>query len=271
MVVLKRVCFPEIIIHGTTARLDTITVSSSSIMSPATVSRVVSHGSSGGLYKAISEVRSPPTTVQAAPNVSGEDCPPQLVLSEKNGAPMTLVEESAEARIERLGRIRPSAFSSTFCEICFVFSIVMSQIITEFFVSGFTVILPSLISKLDIPHASSVWPVSAFSLAIASTLLFWGRIGDIFGGYPVYLFGLAWFVVSSVVAGFSVNALMLDLCRALQGLGAAAFLPSGTMLMGKVYRPGPRKNLVFSIYGTCAVIGFFVGIFVAGMVGQFIR
>ena len=87
----------------------------------------------------------------------------------------------------------------------------------------------------------------------------------------MYLAGLAWFTLWSVIAGFSINPLMLDMCRAFQGLGAAAFLPSGTMLMGRIYRPGPRKNLVFSIYGTCAVAGFFVGIFTAGIVGQFLR
>lgn len=41
--------------------------------------------------------------------------------------------------------------------------------------------------------------------------------------------------------------------------------------MGSLYRPGPRKNLVFAIYGTSAVFGFFGGIFIAGIVGQFLR
>jgi len=35
--------------------------------------------------------------------------------------------------------------------------------------------------------------------------------------------------------------------------------------------PGPRKNLVFAIYGTSAVFGFCGGIVVAGLVGQFLR
>ena len=92
-----------------------------------------------------------------------------------------------------------------------------------------------------------------------------------YGGYPVYLFGLAWFSVWSVVGGFSKNYLMLVICRALQGLGPAAFLPSGLMLIGSIYRPGPRKNLVFSIYGGAAPLGFFMGIFVAGLTGSFLR
>lgn len=92
-----------------------------------------------------------------------------------------------------------------------------------------------------------------------------------YGGYPVFMFGLAWFFVWSLIAGFAVNDIMLDFCRALQGLGPAAFLPSGIMLMGSIYRPGPRKNLVFSIYGACAPVGFFGGIFIAGIAGQYLK
>lgn len=41
------------------------------------------------------------------------------------------------------------------------------------------------------------------------------------------------------------------------------------MILGSVYRPGPRKNLVFSIYGACAPLGFFFGIFFAGLTAEF--
>ena len=181
------------------------------------------------------------------------------------------VEEPLSARIERLGRERPSVFKTFWSEVIFVFSISMSQLLTDFFVSGFTVILPTLIRELDIPQASSVWPTTAFSLVIASTLLVFGRLGDMYGGYPIFLGGLTWLLVWSIIAGFSINPIMLNICRALQGFGPAASLPTGVMLMGSLYRPGPRKNLVFAIYGTSAVFGFFGGIVVAGLVGQFLR
>jgi MFS family permease len=182
-----------------------------------------------------------------------------------------LVEESLDERVERLGRERPPGFTSLWHEIGLVFSITMSQFLTEFFVSGFVVILPTLIEELDIPQAASVWPATAFSLVIASTLLISGRLGDMFGAYPVFMIGLVWFVIWSVICGFSIDPLMLDISRALQGLGAAAFLPTGVQLLGSLYRPGPRKNLVFAIYGTSAIFGFFAGIFVAGVVGQYLR
>jgi MFS family permease len=89
------------------------------------------------------------------------------------------------------------------------------------------------------------------------------------GGYPLYVAGFLWLTIWSLIAGFSVNEIMLNFCRALQGLGPAAFLPSSMMILGSIYRPGPRKNLVFSIYGACAPLGFFVGIFFAGVTGEY--
>ncbi|KAI9837458.1 MAG: hypothetical protein M1819_007106 [Sarea resinae] len=176
--------------------------------------------------------------------------------------------ESEQERIERLGRQRPEIFKSLFAEIAFCFSIMISQIMAEYFISGFNVILPTLSTHFEIPAASSTWPASAFSLTAGSSLLIFGRLADMYGGYRVYLGGLSWYFIWSLIAGFAKNELMLDFCRALQGFGPAAFLSSGLGLLGSVYRPGPRKNLVFSIYGACAPLGFFFGIFMSGIAGQ---
>ncbi|KAM3081081.1 hypothetical protein ACMFMG_005034 [Clarireedia jacksonii] len=178
-------------------------------------------------------------------------------------------DETPEARIERLGRQRPEIFHSKWAEYGFVFSISMSQVLSEYFVSGFTVILPTLVKKLDIPAASSTWPASAFSLTLACFLLIFGRISDMYGSYPVYVGGFVWLTLWSLVGGFSTNLVMLNFCRALQGLGPALYLPSSVALIGIIYRPGPRKNLVFAIYGACAPMGFFIGIFFAGVTAEY--
>ncbi|KFY49521.1 hypothetical protein V496_09942 [Pseudogymnoascus sp. VKM F-4515 (FW-2607)] len=178
-------------------------------------------------------------------------------------------EEALERRIERLSRERPKQFKSLWAEVAFIFSIAMSQVLSEYFVSGFTVVLPIVITDLGIPPASSIWPASAFSLVIAAFLLIFGRLGDMYGGYPFYVGGMAWLGLWSLICGFSQNELMLDFSRALQGLGPAAFLPSGMMLIGSIYRPGPRKNLVFSIYGAAAPVGFYIGIFFAGVTATY--
>lgn len=126
----------------------------------------------------------------------------------------------------------------------------------EYFVAGFNVLLPTLTTQLKIPAASTTWPASAFPLTVGSFLLIFGRLADMYGGYIVFILGLGWLSVWSLIAGFSQNQLMLNFCRAGQGLGPAAFLPSGLMLLGSIYRPGPRKNLalVFMEHALLAAI-----------------
>jgi MFS family permease len=190
------------------------------------------------------------------------------------------------SEISRLGRQRPDVFPSLIIEIGFCFSLLGSMFIAEYFVSGFNVLLPTLTTSMDIPAKAETWPASVFSLVTGAFLLPFGRLADMYGGKIVFVSGLTWFVIWSLIAGFSNGYIMLIFCRALQGFGPAAFLPSGIMLLGSIvsqspskpayaslttsvqYRPGPRKNLIFSLYGAFAPVGFFVGIFFAGIAAQ---
>lgn len=133
--------------------------------------------------------------------------------------------------------------------------------VQEYFVSGFAVVLPVIINDLVIPESSSTWPASAYSLTFSAFLLPFGRLADKYGRQPIFILGLLWLVIWSLIVGFSQNQYMLDVCRGLQGLGPAAFMPSGVMLLGTNHRPGLRKNMVFSIYSSCAAVWFFTGIF----------
>ena len=116
-----------------------------------------------------------------------------------------------------------------------------------------------------------LWMLMGYMLVSAVLVVTLGRLGDMYGGYTLFNAGLLWLCAWSLVAGFSTNYVMLIVCRALQGLGAAAFLPASIMLLGKTYRPGPRKNLVFALYGAFAPLGFFVGILFGGLAGQFLN
>ncbi|KAJ5643590.1 uncharacterized protein N7484_006097 [Penicillium longicatenatum] len=172
--------------------------------------------------------------------------------------------------LEKLGRERPQFFSGPWSELAFCFSIVMSQILAEFYISGINVLLPTLVKELHISSASTIWPTTALSLALTSTLLIFGRLIDMYGGYVIYNAGAIWLIISSIFCGVSQTWPMLIVCRALQGLALGALLPSGLMILGSTYRPGPRKNLVFSVYGACATLGFFAGFFVSGICGQYL-
>ena len=177
-------------------------------------------------------------------------------------------DESEAARLERLGRQRPEGLTR-WQEIGFVFSVVMSQALSEIFINGFTILIPFAVKDLDIPPQSVTWPTSAFTVVVSGFMLPFGRLADIYGGFPVYIAGIAWLTIMALVISFSQNEIMLDFCRALQGLGPAAYLPAGMTLLGNWYRPGPRKNVIFSIYGSMAPLGFYIGMFFSGLMGQY--
>ncbi|KAL2189284.1 MFS general substrate transporter [Thermothelomyces heterothallicus CBS 203.75] len=171
--------------------------------------------------------------------------------------------------LDRLGRQRPAVFKNGLHEILFCSSLLVSMFMAEFFISGFNIILPNVSKALEIPKGSQTWPTSVFSLVTGSFLLPFGRLADIHGAYVVFNAGIVWFFVWSLVSGFSVNYQMLIVARALGGLGPAAFLPTSIMLLGKTYRPGPRKNLVFSLWSAFAPIGFFLGIITGGATTEY--
>ncbi|KAI1799566.1 membrane transporter [Daldinia bambusicola] len=161
---------------------------------------------------------------------------------------------------EKLGRSRPAIFANGWVETGFCISVLGSMMMAEFLISGFSVLLPVLIEDTGIDPSQRTWPITVFSLVTGSLLLPFGLLVDMFGGYPVYLGGISWLAIWAVAGGFSRTFPMVLATRALQGVGAAAFLPAGTTLLGTTYRPGPRKNTIFSLYGGCAPPGFFSGI-----------
>lgn len=173
-----------------------------------------------------------------------------------------------KADIERLGRQRPAAFSKAATESGFVFTVIASMMMSEYFVSGFNIILPTIADEISIPDSQRTWPAEVINLTTAALLLPFARLSDQYGGRAIFLLGHTWLTTWSLIAGFSQNPTMLIVCRAMQGLGSSAFLPAGISLLGTIYRPGPRKNLVFSFYGAMACIGFYIGIFLGAVAGQ---
>ncbi|TQV90733.1 drug resistance protein [Cordyceps javanica] len=174
-----------------------------------------------------------------------------------------------QADIERLGRERPPIFESTFIEVVFVISIVMSLMMSEYFTSGFNIILPTLTDAVHIPEAARTWPTAVPNLAAGVVLLPFSRLCSQWSARVVFLGGHVWLMAWAAAAGFCTSATPLIICRAMQGLGFGAFLPAGLSILGQIYRPGPRKNRVYCIYGAFAAVGFYFGILTAALTTQY--
>ncbi|KAJ5641849.1 hypothetical protein N7490_005849 [Penicillium lividum] len=111
------------------------------------------------------------------------------------------------------------------------------------------------------------WFIAGYSLTAGTFILVAGRIGDLFGYKRIFVLGMLWFAIWSMVAGLSVysNQYLFIFARVLQGLGPAALLPNGLALLGVSYPPGPRKNMAFALFGACAPGGGVFGFVFSGL------
>ncbi|KAG7287685.1 hypothetical protein NEMBOFW57_007198 [Staphylotrichum longicolle] len=111
------------------------------------------------------------------------------------------------------------------------------------------IILPTIGKDLDIPEARLQWILSAYALTFGCFMLFWGRVADIYGKRKIFVLGSAWFAATTLINPFLPNEIAFDLFRGLQGLGAAANVPTAIGILGTTFPPSKAKNYAFSCYG----------------------
>ena len=93
------------------------------------------------------------------------------------------------------------------------------------------VALPSIGATLQAPVEALQWMVDAYALVFAVLLLSAGLLGDRFGARRLFRIGLFVFALASLGCGAAPSAGLLIAMRALQGIGAAAMLPSSLALL----------------------------------------
>ncbi|KAF1951550.1 MFS general substrate transporter [Byssothecium circinans] len=79
--------------------------------------------------------------------------------------------------------------------------------------------LPSIALDFHIPNSLYAWTGSAYLLANAASIPFWGKLSDVFGRKPIILISNSIFLGGSIVCALSISATMLVAGRAVQGLG----------------------------------------------------
>ncbi|MGH3416714.1 MAG: MFS transporter [Actinocrinis sp.] len=128
--------------------------------------------------------------------------------------------------------------------------------------------LPSIGTNLHFSEANLQWIATAFSLPSGGFLLLFGRFGDLAGRRRVFVTGLAVFTLSSLLAAFAWDPAALLAARALQGLGAAAIVPTGMALLTTSFAEGPERDRALGIAGSLMAFGFTVGVVLGGVLTQ---
>src|SRR5258705_8880102 len=126
------------------------------------------------------------------------------------------------------------------------------------------VALPDIQRALNSSFSDLQWVVDAYALTLAAFLLTAGNLADMYGRRLLYLIGLAVFTCASVLCGFAVSTLMLQLSRALQGVGGAIMFAVSLALLADAFR-GKDRGVAFGIWGAVTGLAVAIGPLIGGV------
>jgi EmrB/QacA subfamily drug resistance transporter len=127
------------------------------------------------------------------------------------------------------------------------------------------VALPSIRDDLGFTETSLAWVVNAYLLTFGGFLLLGGRLGDLFGQRRLFLAGISFFTLASILCGVSTSQGMLIGARAIQGLGGAVVSAVAlSLIMGLFTETGDRAKAM-GVFGFCMAGGGSVGVLLGGV------
>ncbi|MEU1001301.1 MFS transporter [Streptomyces tibetensis] len=125
------------------------------------------------------------------------------------------------------------------------------------------VALPRIGRDLDANLSALQWTVNAYMVTLAGLILLGGALGDRYGRRKVFVVGVVWFALASLLCGIAPNAGVLIAARALQGVGGALLTPGSLALIQASFHPDDRGRAV-GLWSGFGGIGAAVGPFVGG-------
>jgi len=129
------------------------------------------------------------------------------------------------------------------------------------------VALPRIGESLDAGLAGLQWTINGYTLTLASLILLGGSLGDRFGRRRVFVIGVTWFAVASLLCGIAPNIETLVAARALQGIGGALLTPGSLAILQSSFRPEDRARAIGAWSGLGGVAGA-AGPFIGGYLVQ---
>ena len=124
------------------------------------------------------------------------------------------------------------------------------------------VALPSMGEDLNAEIAGLQWIVNGYMLMLASLILLSGSLGDRLGRRRMFVVGVIWFAVASVVCAVAPNLEVMIAGRVLQGIGGALLTPGSLAILQTSFRHSDRGKAVGTWSGltsVAAAVGPFVG------------
>jgi EmrB/QacA subfamily drug resistance transporter len=129
--------------------------------------------------------------------------------------------------------------------------------------------LPRIVTDL---HGNDVyvWAFTSYLLTATVSGPLYGKLSDIFGRRPIFIFGVSIFLIGSLLCGISQEMWQFLLFRGFQGLGAGALFPIALAIIGDIFSPSERgkyQGYFGAVFGVSSLIGPAIGGIITDTVG----
>jgi EmrB/QacA subfamily drug resistance transporter len=123
---------------------------------------------------------------------------------------------------------------------------------------------PRIAVDLHASLADLQWITDAYMLALASLLIFGGKLGDRFGRRQMFFVGVIGFALASIGIGVVGTVGGVIVLRTLQGVFGALLMPS-TLAIIRATFPADRLNAAVGIWGAASGVSIAAGPIVGGL------
>jgi EmrB/QacA subfamily drug resistance transporter len=106
------------------------------------------------------------------------------------------------------------------------------------------------------------WVTTAYLITSTISTPLYGKLSDLFGRKPFFLFAIGIFTVGSVLCTISTSMYELAAFRALQGLGAGGLMSLAFTIIADIVPPRERaryQGMFVAVFGSSSVIGPLIG------------
>src|SRR3984957_791363 len=129
--------------------------------------------------------------------------------------------------------------------------------------------LPAIGRNFALPVSSLQWVVTAYLVSLAGLLLVGGALGDRYGRRRVFVIGVVWFALASLLCALAPDAGLLIGGRGWQGVGGALLPPGSLAILQASFTKDDRARAIGAwsgLGGVATAIGPFAGGFLISAV-----
>ncbi|MEI8331083.1 MAG: MFS transporter, partial [Methanomicrobiales archaeon] len=134
----------------------------------------------------------------------------------------------------------------------------LGALISALAVSSINVVLTQIAQDLNTGIGSASATVIVYLLILSGLVLFFGKLGDVWGYRRVFLIGMFVYAVGSLLCGLSDTVNGLILFRVIQATGAAMSASIGPAFVSRHITPA-RQGRGFAYVSGAAVLGIIMG------------